>query len=148
MLDPKPLYRGIPESAKSLGEFLEKRGVDYFLEDHYEIGVRSRATGLSRQVVFVESNQLSQAELLRDQWSSSSATRAHQLSRRLGMLTVLSLGVPVAWLVSWYLLGNSVPEPQLQWLFLAWIVTLVVLAQIDARRRRSERIDMPRSGAA
>lgn len=147
MNDPKPLYRGLPASARSLGEYLEARGVGYLLEDHDEIGVRSRARKLSRQTLLVESDQFAHAAALRDEWLASSAVRARGLSRRLGTVFVLSLAVPAAWLAGWYVVGEPIPAPEPQWVFLAWVVSVVVLAQIEARRRTAERIEMPDSGA-
>lgn len=148
MTDPKLLYQGNPESAQSLGDQLEQGGVDYYFEDDRVVRPRPYTHARARRVVFVERDQLLRAEAIRDQWLASSAVRARELSRRLGIVLLLSLAVPAAWLVVWHFAGEPIPVPRPERLFVSWIVTFAVLAQLEARRRAAERIVMPGSGAA
>ena len=146
MEDPKSVYRGLPESARSLGEYLERSGIPYFLEDHDEIGVRSRSRALVRQTVFVESEQVALAESLRDDWLAASSVRAQGMSRRMAFVFLLSL-LPVSiWVAGWFFAPEIAPTPTLPRVLVAWAVALVAFAQIESRRRSSERIEMPNSG--
>ncbi len=143
MEEGKRIYRGVPESARALQDYLEQHGVESVLESHEEIGVRSRTRMLARQDVIVGAEHRARAETLRDQWQTSTALRARGLSRRAAGVIMGSL-IPVGvWFVCERLALDGVPEFTLERGIGVWFVTVVVLGQIESQRRAAERIEMP-----
>lgn len=137
------LFRGNPEAAKALADRLDLRRIEYVIEDHYQAEGRHRSVGISHTDVHVAAADEPAAVAARTEWLSSSEAHAAGLSRRIVTLACLSTIPAIAWLALSFAGTASIPEPDFEGFAVLTGVSFVVLAQLEHRRRTSERIELP-----
>jgi hypothetical protein len=135
------LYRGSPESARSLADRLDVRGIDCVIDDHYRAGGHDQTVDQSYSTLHVSVSDEAEAIEIRSAWLASSKARAAGLSQRLFVLATWSFLPAVAWLAVAILRPASVPEPLFERLMVVTGASFVLFAQVEHRWRAFRGVD-------
>ena len=141
MEDWECIFSGNRLAARSLAEALDRAGVRTF--EHEESGfatdVHARP-GLTHVLVPPEDRE--RAHSVVTHWQTHHIERVHSLTARLAVVVALSLIAPMAlWAAAWAL-PDRVPTPSAEATGGIWLVGLVLVAQLESRRHRRERIEI------
>jgi len=142
------LYSGNEASAESLSRYLADRSLD--VDKSSKRGPSISKTGRRSHFVLVQvpADQLESAKLLYAEWQIPHEARARAASRRVVNILIFSLLAPAVWVLAYFAKVPGVPFPEPALVFFAWMALLVVIAQVERRRRRSETIGAEEAGHA
>ena len=135
-----PLYAGSDEASDSLYEFLEERSI--YSRKRTESKPIVSYKGMYESVALVEvfADDLDLATRALADWERPQAERAKALTRQIGVVLVGSVFLPAIWVLS-HLIGiEGTPYPTPILVGALWLAGLLVAAQVESRRSRSEAI--------
>lgn len=141
MDDWRSIFRGTRESAELLAGELEKAGLRSFIDSRPGPYVTKSGTRAMTIGVLVPPQEFDAAQEVARQWRSHQAQSVSTLSQRIARIFGLSLLPPALWYLTSALF--QVHHPSLAHLLITWIVSLVVLARVEHRRHRNERVELP-----
>lgn len=121
-----PVFRGSPESARSLAITLDKGGVRSFVQDHWVQGARGGRYVESASVLVPPECQERAATVTRT-WKTHAAGRPRTHALKVRQAAVWALLFPFTWLAA-ALLAPQVSMPSPQYLALAWLLGLVAFS--------------------
>jgi hypothetical protein len=148
MRDWVTLYSGNEASAESLSRYLADRSLEV-CKSSKRGPIVSKAGRRSRFVlVQVPADQLESARSLYAEWQIRHEARARAASRRVLSILILSLLAPAAWVLAYFAKVPGAPFPEPALVFFVWMAFLVVIAQVESRRRRTETIGAEEAGHA
>ena len=142
MDDWHSLYSGNELAARGLADQLTRAGVRVFqrpLDGPVMTPTGARAHGSE---VLVPPESLERAQRVLEEWHRHQPDRVDGLSRRLLVMAFLSLAPVALWVGLHAVRGPEIPPPTPAGAGILWIVSLVVLTQLEHRRRRTERIEL------
>ncbi len=132
MLDWQLLFSGTAESARELARELDRHDVRSFVED-LEGPVVTHGGGRERHsVVVVPPEEMQCAESVANRWRAQNVRNVYRLSAQIRRVFVLGSLPPAAWILTSAALGRS-SESELGWLVGAWLLSLIVAAQMEHR---------------
>ena len=136
MQDWCELFVGNDLAARDLAETLERRGVRAFVDDR--VGpIVSRTNDRSRfSVVLVPPERSERAQGILREWEDTNRRDVHALTGRLLRILTFSFVPPLLWVLGRWVDPAEVPELNEGWLLGLWLVSLVVIAQVEHRRKR------------
>ena len=142
MDDWHTLFSGNEEATKGLSDAVAAAGLRvYTRTTQGPIVTRSGGRAYSTEVL-VPPEAREEAEQITLHWRAQHAHRVSELSFRIGRIALLSLAPVSMWWCT-HLLGiKHVPIPTIEWSLVIWILSVVAIAQVEHRRRRSERIEL------
>lgn len=98
---------------------------------------------MAYSVVLVPPEEVDRAREVAERWEVQNREDTRRLMDRLKRVVVSSLVFPVGWLIGHSLAPSVLPRPSVEWLAGLWVVSFVVVAQVENRRHRRERVTMP-----
>lgn len=139
--DWERIFSGNRLAARSLAEALARAGMRSY--EHEESGLAADLYARpSVTHVLVPPEDRERAHGVVTHWQTHHADRVHTLTGRLVLVVALSLIAPAAlWAAAWAL-PDRFPTPSAQATGGVWLAGLVVVAQIESRRHRRERIEI------
>ena len=143
MQDWHPIFSGNATSARELASELEARGLRSFVDDREGPIVTGSGGREEYSVILVPPEESGRAGEIAQQWESRNRQDAHGLASRLTRIFAASFVGPAAWVLGHLLFSQVLPAPSLGWLAGVWLVSLVLVAQVENRRRNREHITMP-----
>ncbi|MEM7409431.1 MAG: hypothetical protein AAF430_04250 [Myxococcota bacterium] len=134
------IFAGYGSAAHSLAEQLDRSGVPVF--ERLEEAPRTTESGaLPQTEVWVPEDERDHAQRLVEHWRTHHHVRVDGITGRLLRVFALSALVPILWIGGAWLAPERVPPTSVKGLGAAWVVALVLFAQIEHRRHHRERID-------
>jgi hypothetical protein len=135
------IFSGNPLAARNLAEALARAGVRTF--EHQESGFAADLyASPSVTHVCVPPEDRERAHGVVTHWQTHHAARVHTLTGRLVLVVALSLIAPAAlWVAAWAL-PDRIPVPSAEATGGVWLAGLVVVAQLESRRHRRERVEI------
>lgn len=138
MLDWHPLFTGTPDAASDLALELGRHGLRSFVQDR---DGAIQMHGGSRErcgVVLVPPEETEAAKAVATRWHAQNELDAIRLTARIRRVLLLGSLPPAAWIVPSLALGRRL-ESQLGWLGGAWLVSVILAAQMEHRIMASRR---------
>lgn len=132
MLDWQLLFSGTADSAGDLARELDRHDVRSFVADLEGPIVTHGGHGEQRSVVLVPPEDMARAEAVANRWCARNERDVSRLSAQIRRVFVLGSLPPAAWILTSAVLGRSL-ESELAWVVAAWLVSLILAAQMEHR---------------
>lgn len=125
------MYVGSEPAARSLCDFLHRRGLDARILDDPNVFVRISSLGTYRYRVAVPDTAAPSARAALGDWRAFHAPRARALAGRVRRLFLASLLPPAAWWILHQSAPESLPAFSLEWALALWAASFVVVARLE-----------------
>ena len=136
MLDWQLLFSGTADSARDLARQLDGHDVRSFVEDLEGPIFTHGGSREQRSVVLVPPEEMERAEAVANRWRAQNERDVSRLSAQIRRVFVLGSLPPAAWMLTSAALGRSL-ESELGWLAGAWLLSLIIAAQLEHRTTSS-----------
>lgn len=141
--DWREVFEGLPESSRELAKVLEAHRIPCFVDDREGPIVTPHGGRSLVSLVLVPPEETERAAALARDWELQNQEDTRELTARLKGVAILSLAPSAGWLLLSVLVRGLLPEPTLGGLAGLWLAAFIVIAQVENRRHRRERIRMP-----
>lgn len=130
------VYTGGEIPARALCALLRERGLGASVLDEPNWLVRITSFGTYRYRVAVPEDSTDAAKAAVAEWHAFHDPRANALHARMRRVAAWALLPPAAWALLAFAAHPHLPKPSIGTALLAWVASLVVIARVEARRRR------------